>query len=1543
MANRESAVRACYDEGALYLSAVCFEPEMAKLQAAVTTRDGPIFDDDCLEISLGAAPDAQTYRHYAFNALGAYYDGTAATGPQGVRVRSEWDSDVTVAAKRLPDRWVLEACIPFAELGMTPPKAGDIWLFNAAREHRLAGRPPEFSTWAALPGTSFHQPSAFARLQFAGDTIDAGLRAVSNLALTVINPDFSRSDAEGRPIGWELGPGASCSETAYLSGVFTVTTASGKLLARQTLNAHAVAGREYEVTVVAKGTTGAELGLSLSYEDGSGKERSLQVFRDVSVGGAFRDQVQTVTLPEDARRVSGLALWRSSRRGSLSCRAVRVSRVARDFREVKDATKHYAPHRLAVGEPFVSPCTPCAVPLHGGPLRVLCVVEKGGGREIVELGQRLDMQWDLCRVHDGTYLSYEADGINARLGQEGDRYDLIILTAQLHSRAFSQAIRRSVSAGTGLVYVRPHGEAAAGFEDALPGLAELGDDEPELARTVPWRHFPPVPDNQVYSGTAGEPSLRSMGVGTHGRGRVVRLGYGRPGRLRGLLPRTGNNPTRLPEWWECMYRLIAKSAVFAAGRECPAELTAVRIDAGEGLLHVEVRTRSAFRGVVAAAWQNESGIGTRSTTEAPVVSGEADSRDVSFRVPPELLRLGGLHLANLSLRDDGGRVVDWRSSVLEVEDEVRIVGGHPFGRDWLAGGEAMSASLELESRREEAAALSVRAELVDSWARCVWAAEDKVSVPPRGRAAVELAVLGERCIAPYHTFRVTLRDDIGAIATRTWPLHLPGRGRGVWDDFHLGLNADFFHRIPADAVFTRWFRGLGFGFATEGGVFDSAPQLNMPWHDFAIAPGPFLFRAGDPVRAPCLSDPEAMAEIVSRARRDVELTRKYGPAFSTIADEVELTRDGRSEVCFSEHCTRRFREWVRQQYGDRLGRLNAEWGTRFESWEEIGPIKAEAARERGNYAQWVDFRVFMETVWVGAFETVRDAVKERFPDVRLSFSNPFGRNPFSGEDHYRTAQSEDVFCKYMRPDVMKEFRSFRPELPVHTFHGYLESMPFCKWYPWWFALNGGDLLVWWSCLHSGAGYDLFDETGRHTPRSLALLETTADLRAGIGKILNEFAPVPNEVAVLHSQTSMHVAWIESDMRVGQTPWASAGMPGLSMSSPFGAYSHSVAGFKAALKEVGLQPDFVAPEQILRGRLNRYRLLVLPHAISLSDEVVRQLSRFVAGGGTVLADVRPGVYSGHGRAVADRDPVNALFGIEREGARAWLAGPSSLTFSQPLADLTARSGWETDSCRERVGLASATALAKHSDGLPGVIVNRMGEGRAVLLNAVPDHAPGSVSLLRGVLGWAGISAPAALSAAGGPAIGYERFAFERGRTRYLGILRDMRPQPEGERPSWFGPAWRQADSDVETVRVGLSERRHVYDVRAGVYLGNTQEVTIAVPAGDAVLLGLLPYRVSGVRVTAPARRRSGEGLDYRAEVLTSDAQRGDHVLRVEFLDPAGRSVACYSRNVLAAGGVYAGHVPLALSDRPGTWRIEVTDVTSGLSQMRAFEVTAPVAP
>jgi hypothetical protein len=80
---------------------------------------------------------------------------------------------------------------------------------------------------------------------------------------------------------------------------------------------------------------------------------------------------------------------------------------------------------------------------------------------------------------------------------------------------------------------------------------------------------------------------------------------------------------------------------------------------------------------------------------------------------------------------------------------------------------------------------------------------------------------------------------------------------------------------------------------------------------------------------------------------------------------------------------------------------------------------------------------------------------------------------------------------------------------------------------------------------------------------------------------------------------------------------------------------------AGLSHLGVQPRFVSPEQLENGALRSATaadeaplVLVLAHAIALSDREAAEITAFAASGGMVLADAQPGAepgrYDAHGR-------------------------------------------------------------------------------------------------------------------------------------------------------------------------------------------------------------------------------------------------------------------------------------------------------------------------
>ncbi len=168
--------------------------------------------------------------------------------------------------------------------------------------------------------------------------------------------------------------------------------------------------------------------------------------------------------------------------------------------------------------------------------------------------------------------------------------------------------------------------------------------------------------------------------------------------------------------------------------------------------------------------------------------------------------------------------------------------------------------------------------------------------------------------------------------------------------------------------------------------------------------------------------------------------------------------------------------------------------------------------------------------------------------------------------------------------------------------------------------------------------------------------------------------------------------------------------------------------------------------------------------------------------------------------------------------------------------------------------------------------------------------------------------------------WERNTFTRGPIAVHAFIRDFR---------------RCNDSDP--ARITFGKPAHLYDVRAGRYLGKAAETTATLAPGDTALYAALPYRVAGLTVTAPAQARPGAELAVRLALSSSAGTPGDHVLHLEFLGPSNRPVPSYTSNILATAGKATFTLPLALNDPAGRWHIRARDVLTGVRGEATFVV------
>lgn len=131
-----STMRMTFDEKNLYFSLRFAIPEVVRrspatfprgpLKCEVRERDGEVLTDDCFEILLSPeGSGAQPVYCLAMNALGVVFD--AKDG------QKSWNANAVVKSRIDANEWILEAAIPFADLGVAVPANGAKWRFNLAQ------------------------------------------------------------------------------------------------------------------------------------------------------------------------------------------------------------------------------------------------------------------------------------------------------------------------------------------------------------------------------------------------------------------------------------------------------------------------------------------------------------------------------------------------------------------------------------------------------------------------------------------------------------------------------------------------------------------------------------------------------------------------------------------------------------------------------------------------------------------------------------------------------------------------------------------------------------------------------------------------------------------------------------------------------------------------------------------------------------------------------------------------------------------------------------------------------------------------------------------------------------------------------------------------------------------------------------------------------------------------------------------------------------------------------------------------------------------
>ncbi len=424
------------------------------------------------------------------------------------------------------------------------------------------------------------------------------------------------------------------------------------------------------------------------------------------------------------------------------------------------------------------------------------------------------------------------------------------------------------------------------------------------------------------------------------------------------------------------------------------------------------------------------------------------------------------------------------------------------------------------------------------------------------------------------------------------------------------------------------------------------------------------------VRDPSLSDPVWQARIDARLTAVVRQEQRYRPLFYNLGDETGIA-DLTSfwDFDLSPISLAAMRTWLHGQYIT-LDALNAEWGTRFATWNDVQPETTIAAMRRtdGNFAAWADFKAWMDVAYADALRRGTAAVHAADPHALAAIEG--AQLPgWGGYDYTHLAHAVDLM--EVESGALPILLSLNPHAIALTTSDGVDPPSISD--IWRELLRGTRGLILWDATNS-----IVHPDGTLGERGEAYAPLFAELHR-IAPLLIAATPHVDPIAILYSPASFRTQWMLDQQPEGDA-WIERGSE---RELEDNAFRRAMGGYVAGLSQRALQPRFVSAA-MLPGL--RAKVLILPDILALSPDDARAIAAFAARGGVVIADTAPGLYDIHSRRL-ERPALAA--GVVHLVAPADATGLAALVEQAGVAPmvplLTTQDGVETHVFRRPDGM------------------------------------------------------------------------------------------------------------------------------------------------------------------------------------------------------------------------------------------------------------------
>ena len=675
----------------------------------------------------------------------------------------------------------------------------------------------------------------------------------------------------------------------------------------------------------------------------------------------------------------------------------------------------------------------------------------------------------------------------------------------------------------------------------------------------------------------------------------------------------------------------------------------------------------------------------------------------------------------------------------------------------------------------------------------------------------------------------------------------------------------------------------------------------------------------------CWNDLTVQQPIIEAIARENLAARKHGVLAYSLGDEGVVAGS-----CLHPACLEAYRRFLQAQY-QTIAALNDSWGSHYGSFDEVnlseypkpangkeGTVSPETPRFDNNeflallnknYPRWYDRVAFQRENLVQYAQRYAEAFRKLDPQARIGFEGSSGEPFGSGADVEAITGKLGFWAPYASP-ADELIRSLAPRAMVRSnWMGYDKDAASLLRNYWQIVTRGSDSVWWWMCQGVGSYHGFLAPDLAPFAATREMLTDTQIVRDGLGDLLLHYQRADDGIAILYSQPSECATTLGAGPSFGINP-----TPG-----NFENHANELRAWHQAIRDAGLQFNYVTDRMLARAPLDvrRYKVLILPRAEALGDEAARAIRAYVNAGGTVIADIRPGLYTDHCKP-REAGCLDDLFGITRNGEKeAAIADVQihdtlpqhAFALSWSLADAH-RAAKPAYGARIDPAVAVTTGTACGNAGkTPLCIVHPVGKGQAVLLNfaLAPCYfkqipAP-LTDFLRNLLATVGVSPALRLvDAQGQPVHDVEVIRWQHGTATLLTLFR------QGGAPAH--------------ARLVLDSPAYLYNMREGRALGKVAELPVEIVPDHPGWFALLPAQAPALRLTLNTPRAQAGAVLQATVQLPRLA--GTQAVRLRLIKPDGMPAAWADRTVLAGDSAITVPIATAFNDQPGDWRLEATD-------------------